>query len=44
MKVRLHRCAWYFHLWPEVQIGSCDFGRYRGVSVDFLGLTLEIHF
>jgi len=42
MKIRLHRCRWHFHVLPAFQVGECDFGRFRGMIVDWLGLTLEV--
>ena len=41
MKLNIHRCRWYFHWFPEFQFGECDFGRFRGVIVDWLGMTFE---
>lgn len=42
MKIRLHRCRWCFHVRPRFYFGECDFGRFHGMIVDWLGLTLEV--
>ena len=46
VKLRLHRCYAYpndwRHLLPRTQFGSCDFGRFKGMLIDWLWLTLEI--
>jgi hypothetical protein len=45
MKLRLHKCHYsrgLQNLRLRVQTGSCDFGRFWGMIVDWMWLTLEI--
>jgi hypothetical protein len=46
VSVNLHKChyaRWYSHIRPRFQFGDCDFGRFYGMIVDWLGWTLEVH-